>query len=181
MSSHSSSELESRAFDSIMNLLTFLLDRDLRNTPKFNNALIQWYRNSGYPDWHELYSPDEARVGREMLDSVGAKLGIPQLVDTTDLENLAAMIERLLDLLRTGLDTDDPDLERIALMNGMQWLFYSKVSRVGLWCELQYDMTVAELLEESKKGDAEIFLKLVKLDSTFLATKQGKRFYTAPH
>lgn len=166
---------ESRAFDAIMNLMSWLLDNDLRNNPSFDDSLLGWYRKSGHPDWLELYGPEHEEIGHEMMSSVGYDLGIPKVSDEMDLDEIADQFESLLELTQAGIESDDPELERKALINGMRWMLFSRSWKISIWCQLQFACPIGSLIQKCDQGDIDSFLNLVKLDSTFLSTRAARK------
>ena len=169
--------IEIRAFESFMALIKWLFgEEDPRNKTKFSDKMIEWYRESGSPDWLEFYNIDIETAANGFQETLGSPFGISEINDESDIEAIAEFLEGLLHIIETEFEPSGELLDLNSLTTDPKFLLSVRAIRISLWCILQYKCSIGDLLEKCKEMDTNAMLKMIKLDSTFLSTELGRRF-----
>jgi len=174
MSGQPVTDPEVRAFNAFMELIDWLFGEDAPTKFEFDDKLIDVCEKAGALNWHRFYANDQQDITEEFQADVEARIGFPGIGDNMTIKQLASTLEELVELIRSELTVDDPEIEASLLVQGVSLLIISRALKVSFWCQIKFGCAISELIELSRQGDHEAFFKLVQLDSTFLCSDFAK-------
>ena len=156
-----------------MAIIDWLFKEDKPVAFAFGDTALDLYQKQGAFNWLELYLGDKNAIHDEV------KLPMQQILPGIEVGDKmsAGKIARNLESLLVNLKSEHLDLPRDAeveiLQRAIRIALIARCLKIGLWCKVKYGSSIPELVQASRKGDTAAFLKLVRLDSTFLASEFG--------
>lgn len=163
------------AFGAALNIFDEIFKYDGPFPEGKSESFIEQYERLGALDWHQFYGKESEAVNL-LFDEFAPEIVLTKIQDNSIIKDIAH-IEKQLNSLNENLSPKQlRDLKDKALTSGIRWMIISRVLKVSLISCFRYQIPISELINLSKEGDINAFLKLVKLDSTFLATGFGGKF-----
>ncbi len=175
MSTQHSDKDIAEAFTAILSLYEGFFEHDSPLNISPTSKFFEYYNSQGSMDWHPLYEIDELEITKELMEEFGSEIGLKMPKDETDFDSMLQNKERVEDIMKSGIIPNEEKLEKKFHQKGIRYLLLTRALKVMLCCRIQYEVPIGELINQAKKGNRKAFLKLVRLDSTFLSRSFAKR------
>lgn len=166
------------AFEVIMRLIDRIFEYDAPFPNGLPKGFIEQYEKSGALDWHILYE-DEEILGQQFFNEIVPDIGIPKIPRNWIAKELSAIGQQLESLDESFKPAHPRKLKDRFLSEGVRWMITTRVLKTILTCQLQFRVTISDLVQLAKEGNRTGLLKLATLDCTFLSTEFARKILRA--
>jgi len=162
-------------FDKFLQILEQLFDSKLLKwTPK-DEKFIKIYEQSGSLNWHEFYEKSFLEIAPQLNSHLNDLNVMDQIKENATHEEINKLFEDVKNLKDDKKTANQAKFKKMAPYKNIPVRILSLANRINLICVLKFGCETRDLIEKARNLDEDAFLKLVKLDSTFLTTDYARK------